>query len=50
MIGWDWVMTGSMNFTWNGTQVNEESIEFQFDRTVAARHRLELRTRWIGGI
>lgn len=49
MMGWDWLMTGSMNFTWNGTQVNEESIEFEFDRTAAARHRLELRTRWVGG-
>lgn len=49
MIGRDWLLSGSMNFTWNGTQVNEESMEFQFDQAEAARHRLELRTRWIGG-
>jgi phosphatidylserine/phosphatidylglycerophosphate/cardiolipin synthase-like enzyme len=47
MVGWDWVLTGSMNFTWRGTQVNEESMEFQADRAEAARHRLELRARWI---
>lgn len=50
MVGRDWLLTGSMNFTWNGTQVNEESMEFQLDQAEAARHRLELRTRWIGGL
>lgn len=49
MVGEDWLLTGSMNFTWNGTQVNEESMELQLDQEEAARHRLELRTRWIGG-
>lgn len=50
MVGRDWLLTGSMNFTWNGTRVNEESMEFQFDLKEAARQRLELRTRWIGGL
>jgi hypothetical protein len=49
MVGDDWVMKGSMNFTWNGVQVNEESIDFQVDKGVAATQRLELRTRWIEG-
>ena len=49
IVGGDWLLTGSMNFTWNGTQVNEESMELQLDQAEAARHRLELRTRWIGG-
>ncbi|MCZ4552237.1 phospholipase D-like domain-containing protein DpdK [Gordonia rubripertincta] len=48
MVGGDWLLSGSMNFTWNGTQVNEESMELQLDQAEAARHRLELRTRWIG--
>ena len=49
MVGWTWVLKGSMNFTWNGTQRNEESLDFQVDRAEAARQRLELRTRWMGG-
>jgi hypothetical protein len=49
LVGWTWLMKGSMNFTWNGVQVNEESIDFQADPGEAARQRLELRTRWIGG-
>lgn len=48
MVGDDWVMKGSMNFTWNGVQVNEESIDFELSQGTAAKQRLELRTRWIG--
>lgn len=48
LVGWTWLMKGSMNFTWNGVQINEESIDFQDDSGIAARQRLELRTRWIG--
>ena len=47
MVGENWVMKGSMNFTWNGVQQNEESIDFQFDKAEAAHQRLEVRTRWI---
>jgi hypothetical protein len=50
MVGWGWVLKGSMNFTWNGVQVNEESLEFEVGNAEAARQRLELRTRWIGGL
>ena len=49
MVGRSWVLKGSMNFTWNGLQRNEESLEFEVDQAEAARQRLELRTRWIGG-
>lgn len=48
MVGSDWMMKGSMNFTWNGLQQNEESIDFVVDSTAAGKERLELRTRWIG--
>ena len=44
----NWVMKGSMNFTWNGLQQNEESIDSRVDRQSAGKERLELRTRWIG--
>jgi hypothetical protein len=46
LVGWTWLIKGSMNFTWNGLQVNEESIDFQFDMHEAAAQRLELQTRW----
>jgi hypothetical protein len=49
MVGWSWVLKGSMNFTWNGTQLNEESMDLQVDLAEAARQRLELRARWIPG-
>ena len=47
LVGWSWVLKGSMNFTWNGTQRNEEGMTFESNLTEAARQRLELRTRWI---
>ncbi|WP_020388786.1 phospholipase D-like domain-containing protein DpdK [Kribbella catacumbae] len=47
MVGNDWVMKGSMNFTWNGVQQNEESIDFSVGKAAASFERLELRTRWI---
>lgn len=49
MIGWTWTLKGSMNFTWHGTQRNEEALDFEVDPANAARQRLEVRTRWIGG-
>lgn len=48
LVGWDWTLKGSMNFTWNGLQRNEESIDLQVGPTVASTQRLELRTRWLG--
>lgn len=48
LVGWTWLMKGSMNFTWNGVQVNEESIDFLVDPQEAAAQRLELQTRWRG--
>jgi len=49
LVGWTWLMKGSMNFTWSGTQFNEESIDFQLGVTAAATQRLELQTRWSRG-
>jgi hypothetical protein len=47
LCGWTWLLKGSMNFTWNGTQKNEESIDFLSDPGAVARQRLELQTRWM---
>ncbi|QCO97303.1 phosphatidylserine/phosphatidylglycerophosphate/cardiolipin synthase family protein [Arthrobacter sp. 24S4-2] len=46
LVGDDWLLKGSMNFTWNGLNVNEESMEFVADAAEAAKHRLELSVRW----
>ena len=48
LCAWSWVMSGSMNFTWNGTERNEENITYRHDPAWAARQRLELQQRWIG--
>lgn len=48
LVGWDWILKGSMNFTWNGLQRNEESIDLQVGQAAASTQRLELRTRWLG--
>lgn len=47
LCGWNWVMTGSMNFTWNGLSTNEEAIHYRIDQAWAARQRLELQQRWL---
>lgn len=46
LCGDDWVMKGSMNFTWSGLNLHEESIELVVDPTEAASHRLQFSVRW----
>lgn len=48
MCGHDWQLSGSMNFTWNGLERNEEAVEYRVDEVAAARQRVELYQRWIG--
>jgi phosphatidylserine/phosphatidylglycerophosphate/cardiolipin synthase-like enzyme len=48
LVGDDWLLKGSMNFTWNGLNVHEESLEFIVDAAEAAKNRLELGIRWEG--
>lgn len=48
LTGHNWLLKGSMNFTWNGLNVHEESMEFIADAAEAAKHRLELSVRWEG--
>lgn len=46
LCGEDWLLKGSMNFTWNGLNVHEESIELVVDQKDAAKSRLEFGVRW----
>lgn len=46
LCGDEWLLKGSMNFTWNGLNVHEESIELVLDEKDAARSRLEFSVRW----
>lgn len=46
LCGDDWLLKGSMNFTWNGLNLHEESIELVVDPTEAAKSRLEFGVRW----
>ncbi|TFV95401.1 phospholipase D-like domain-containing protein DpdK [Orlajensenia leifsoniae] len=46
LCGEDWLLKGSMNFTWNGLNVHEESIELVVDQIEAAKSRLEFSVRW----
>lgn len=48
LAGDNWFLRGSMNFTWNGLNAHEESMELVLDAAEAARHRLELSVRWGG--
>lgn len=48
MCGRDWQLSGSMNFTWNGLERNEEAVEYRVDEVAAAHQRVELHQRWIG--
>ena len=47
IVGSDWLVKGSMNFTVSGTQINEETIQVVHSATKAAQERLELHSRWI---
>jgi phosphatidylserine/phosphatidylglycerophosphate/cardiolipin synthase-like enzyme len=46
LCGSNWVVSGSMNFTWRGFEVNEESIVYAVDPELAAQSRLDFEHRW----
>lgn len=46
LCGSNWVVSGSMNFTWNGTEVNNEAITYTIDSQLAAQTRLDFEHRW----
>lgn len=46
LCGSNWVVSGSMNFTWNGMEVNSEAITYTVDSQLAAQTRLDFEHRW----
>lgn len=46
MCGNEWLITGSMNFTWRGMEQNDEAVTYSVDRSLAAQTRLDLEHRW----
>ena len=46
LCGSNWVVSGSMNFTWNGMEVNSEAITYIIDSQLAAQTRLDFEHRW----
>lgn len=48
LCGSNWVVSGSMNFTWNGMEVNSEAISYTIDPQLAAQTRLDFEHRWPG--
>ena len=46
LCGHDWMITGSMNFTWRGLEMNDEAVTYTVDPATAAQARLDLEHRW----
>jgi hypothetical protein len=46
LIGADYELSGSMNFTRRGIETNAEHLILRTDRQVVAERHLELQSRW----
>ena len=46
ILGDDYYLAGSMNFTYNGITLNEESVHFHTDPQIVAENRVIFRDRW----
>jgi hypothetical protein len=46
LCGRSWLLTGSMNFTVRGMQVNDEAVTYSVNEASAARARMDLTHRW----
>lgn len=46
ICGNEWLITGSMNFTWRGLEQNDEAVSYTVDPALAAQTRLDLEHRW----
>ncbi|MEV0731908.1 phospholipase D-like domain-containing protein DpdK [Polymorphospora sp. NPDC050346] len=46
LCGDDWLITGSMNFTYRGMAVNDEAISYRVDPAMAAAARLDFERRF----
>ena len=45
-VGSDWLLTGSMNFTYRGIAVNDEAVTYKVSAPSAATARLDFNHRW----
>ncbi|MGW3809333.1 phospholipase D-like domain-containing protein DpdK [Micromonospora sp. NPDC005113] len=46
ICGSEWLITGSMNFTWRGLEQNDEAVTYSVDPALAAQTRIDLEHRW----
>lgn len=46
LCGRSWILTGSMNFTKRGMQINDEAVRYEVGETSAAQARVDLAHRW----
>jgi phosphatidylserine/phosphatidylglycerophosphate/cardiolipin synthase-like enzyme len=44
--GDDWLLSGSMNFTFSGMNANDEVVTYKVDRPTAAAARVDFERRW----
>ena len=46
LLGTNYELMGSMNFTYNGIQINDEHIKYTFDKEVAAQRQIEMMQKY----
>ena len=46
LCGDDWLLSGSMNFTFRGMQINDEAMTDKYGRRAAAEARVDFKHRW----
>jgi len=46
LCGRNWLLTGSMNFTMRGMQVNDEAVTYKVSEAAAAQARIDFTRRW----
>jgi hypothetical protein len=46
LLGDDYVLSGSMNLTWNGVTVNDEHILLRTEAAAVAERRIQLEEKW----
>lgn len=50
LLGDFYYLAGSMNFTYNGITLNQESVHFHNDSQIVAENRIAFAYRWGGGV
>ncbi|WP_373031947.1 phospholipase D-like domain-containing protein DpdK [Sulfurovum sp.] len=46
LLGTNYELMGSMNFTFNGIQINDEHIKYTYDKEVAAQRQVEMMQKY----